>query len=182
MMTEILLKHPNVTLEYAVHCKDGMTRYADHCKDGMTRKGTFEEILNKKLAYLLKVGDRAGFLQSPYIETGAGHLLRRKYPIIPSTVVKEITGAGVLFADFFGHEPDVFVPYEDLLIKPVDTVRCKCDLRRLLNGTLPTQEYDEKRGRYIDLPVFSEHWPRDHRLDSNLQNFRITEEQLTFFE
>ncbi len=175
-ITEIMLTYPNVTLEYA-----------EYCKDGMTRVGIYDEVLNGKLGYMLKVGDEAGFLHSEYIgKYGSGHF---KYPLMTSTVVKEITAEGVWLEDKYKNdpltvrtEPDTFVPFADLRLTPVDKTRIKFCVKDLLRGNIPTQEFDVKKGKYIDLPVFSEHWPRSVRLDSNLKNFRLIEPQLSLFD
>ncbi|AFM01496.1 hypothetical protein Desde_3205 [Desulfitobacterium dehalogenans ATCC 51507] len=166
---EIIITYPNVTLEYA-----------ECCSDSMKRLGTYAEILSGKLGYRLKVGDEAGFLQSPYLKEERKSPYR-KYPLFPSTVVKEITAAGVLFADKWYPDEAAFIPFEDLLVKPVDATRIKFDIRELLDGNAQTCEWCKKKNKYVEYDLFSRHWSRNHRLDSNLKNFVLLNEQVAFF-
>jgi len=172
----IILTYPNVTLEYA-----------EYCKNCTTRIGTYNEILSLEIGYCLKIGDEAGFLNSPYIfddekrKRGA----HRKYPIMTSTVIKNITPDGVLFEDKFKNDPlskffegDVFIPYDDLFIKPVNVTRIKFNIHELLNGTAPTEEFDETKGKYIHRGLFSGICARSPRLDKNLSNFIFMQESL----
>lgn len=166
--TEIIIKHPNVTLQYA-----------ELCKDGMTRVGTYDEITSGELGYRLRVGDEAGFLQSPYVRYGRS--MGRKYPLIVSTVVMDITEEGVLFEDKYCREESAFVTFDDLQVKPVDITRCKFDIKALLQGKVPTTEWDGKTKRFVHRSVFSQRWPRCFRLDRNLSNFVWINEQQTLF-